>query len=585
MLLRLRLQDFVVVEGAEIAFCEGLTVITGETGAGKSIILNALGLLTGARADVDVIRTGCTEAAIEGVFEIRAALRERLEVAGLPCDGEEVVVRRTVERNGRGRVHVNGSMTTVGVLSRLFQGSIDVGGQHDHSILFEVGEHLAIVDRFGGIRGSAGAYQGYAAAFGELKALQRRLAELGGDAAEVRTQSESLAFQISELERFDPKPGELAVLDAERRKLQSVEKLRGMLGSIEAHLESKDGSAVDLLGKAIAQLVEGERIDPSLASVRAHLSAAQHEASEASLSLSRYAEALDSDPARLEVVEDRLSAMHRLARRHGVAEDELCSVLDARRSELEELLHRDERRSETEALLVNLRVDLGEKAKLLTQARGKACTTLAKEVGKHLEYLALAGASFDIVLEPTEAHEHGADQVQFMMSANAGTPLRPLVKVASGGEASRIMLALKSAIGTSDMASCSAFDEPDAGLGGAAADAVGRLLRALGEKRQVLCVTHLPQVAAYASGHLTIDKRIGRRSTTSTVRILESEEERADELARMLSGSAVTAEALAAAHSLLLHATQRVPGSLALVRGNRGRRPASANLAALPLHA
>lgn len=557
MLSTLRLKNFAVVEEAEVAFGPGLTVLTGETGAGKSILIDALGLLVGGRAEADVIRAGADEAIVEGVFEKRDALAERLAELGLPDDGPELCVRRLVGRQGRGRVHVNGALVTVGVLQRLMKGQVDIAGQHEHMALLDAGQHLALVDRFGGLPGGAeaGAWE---AAWARLREAEGRLSSLGGDDGQVAARVDFLTFQRDEIARVAPVAGEDVTLETERRRLASAERLRRTVGEAEELVSTRDGAASELLGRALQLVGEGEKLDPGLEKVRASLLAAQAELDESARGLSRYLSSLDGDPGRLEELEERLDALRRLCRKHAAPLEGVIAKQAALEAELDDLQHRAERRAEALAAREVALAEARAAAAVLSQARRAAAVRLQRAVADGLERLAMGRARFEVQFEAAPLGPTGADAVQLLFSANAGETLRPLAKVASGGEASRVMLAMKAALAGSDACACSVFDEADAGIGGAVADVVGRLIKDISGHRQVLCITHLPQVAAHADAHLRIEKGETKGRVRSVVHVLEPGEARARELARMLSGVEVTREALGAAEALLRSALRHV---------------------------
>lgn len=557
MLITLRLKNFAVVEEAEVGFGPGLTVLTGETGAGKSILIDALGLLVGGRAEPDVIRAGADEAVIEGLFERSTELGTRLAELGLPDDGPEVSVRRSFGRQGRGRVHVNGALVTVGVLQRLMKGQVDIAGQHEHMALLDAGQHLGLIDRFGALVEQDVTVR-YRAAWDRLREATARLQALGGDESQVAGRIDFLTFQLEEIERVSPKPGEDVALEVERKRLGSSEKLRHGVGSAEELVSTRDGSATELLGRAFQLVSEAEKLDPALGPVREALFRTRAELEEASHGLSRYLSALDSDPRRLEEVDDRLDAIRRLCRKHAAPLEGVLGKRTALAAELDELVHRAERRAEVEAERVKAEAEATAVAVKLTAARQVAAGKLTQTVMEGLARLSMASARFEVQFEPAPLGGSGADGAQFLFSANPGEAVRPLAKVASGGEASRVMLAMKAALADSDSCVCSVFDEADAGIGGAVADVVGRLIKDISGHRQVLCITHLPQVAAHADAHLRIEKGEVKGRTRSVVQALDPGDARTRELARMLSGVEVTREALGAAEALLRSALRHV---------------------------
>ncbi|MDX2013451.1 MAG: DNA repair protein RecN [Myxococcaceae bacterium] len=556
MVRTIKVRQFGVMDEVEVELGPGLTVLTGETGAGKSMLIDALVLLSGGRADASMVRSGADEASVEGVFVRGPGLAERLEAAGLEGDGDEVLVRRTVAASGRGRAWVNGHLVTVSVLQQLMRGVVDIAGQLEHATLYDEAHHRELVDRFGALEGEAGPLWGYTRRHAEHRALQARLDELGGDERAVAAKVEFVRFQVSELSAAKVASGEEAALEVERRRLASTARLLELARGVDDLLSGRDGSAADLLGQATHRVGEMERVDPTVTPLRERLGAAAAELDEASRGVARYLSGLELDPGRLREVEERLDLLRSLSRKHGVGCDELPARLEALQRELDELVHRAERRAEALEALAQSRAALLEAAAELTKARQSAARRLELEVGSGLTRLALKDAQLCVQLEPAEPGPFGADQVRLLFSANPGEPPRPLAKTASGGEASRVMLALKAVLSTTEAVSVSVLDEVDTGVSGAVADVVGRLIRDLSGNRQVLCITHLPQVAAHAQQHLKVSKCVVEGRVRSTVETLGTIEARADELARLLSGSEVTREARAAAQVLLASAAK-----------------------------
>lgn len=548
MLSVLRISNFAVIEEVEVAFGPGLTVLTGETGAGKSILVDALGLLMGGRADPEVIRAGAEEATVEAVLERSPLLAERLEQLGLPTD-EEVSLRRVVGRTGRGKAYVNGALVTVGVLATLMRGVIDVAGQHEQVRLFDPALQRELLDGFGALGGLLGAYR---TAFGVVGELDRQLEALGGDERMVLQRLEFLRFQIDELDRVEPQVGEAQRLEEERRRLTGVERLRRAAGEADALLAGEEPGPAVLLGRALRAVQDAVKLDAGLAEVERPLRSALAEVEEASRAVRGYLAGLEADPERLGALEDRLDALKRLARKHAVEVDALAQRREALVAERDALEGRAQRRAVLEQERERAVQRAEEAAKALGEARREAAERLSAQVQAGLSSLALGRAGFEVRITRLEAlRADGKDAVELLFCANPGEPLRPLAKVASGGEVSRLLLALKRGLSSQDACGCYVLDEVDAGVSGAVADVVGQMIRGIARDRQVLCITHLPQVAAYADAHLRIEKRQVGARTVSQVRPLGRPEDRTQELARMLSGMTVTREAIGAAQALV----------------------------------
>ena len=564
MLQGLRISNLAVIEEAELTLGPGLTVMTGETGAGKSILVDALGLLSGGRADATAVRAGCEEGSVEGLLRRTDALASRLSELGLPDLGEELSVRRVIGSTGRGKAYVNGALVTVGVLARLMHGLVDIAGQHEHMSLFDPALHLGLVDAFGELDAGRSAFR---AEHQALRDLELEAQALGTDALTAAGRMDFLRFQLDELEKLAPIDGEDEALEQDRRRLGGAERLRHGAAQVEQLLCAQDGAALETTGRAIALVTEAAKLDPTLATIQQSLEAARAELDEASRAVGRYIGSLESDPHRLSEVEDRLDALKRLCRKHGTS---LKGVLEKRDGLIEELGRLSNRQAQLDALdsrRALLRERAWAAARELSALRVRAARAFEQGVRAGLRELAMPKALFEVQVRLTEVlHSNGADALEFFFSANVGEPVRPLAKVASGGEASRVVLALRRALARHDGCACYVLDEADAGVGGAVAEGVGRMIKEVSRHRQVLCITHLPQVAAFADSHWVISKGQRRGRTHSSVVELTRANERAKELGRMLSGVEVTREALLAAESLMRSALRTVEGQKPAVR-------------------
>jgi DNA repair protein RecN (Recombination protein N) len=563
------------VDEVEVSFGPGLTVLTGETGAGKSILVDALGLLLGARADAAVVRAGADEAVVEAVFQRTPPLADRLSALGLPDVGDEVSVRRVVGRAGRARVHVNGALASVGVLGQLFQGLLDVAGQHAHVALFQPAFQRALLDRLGAVPKARDAYR---EAHGALLAVDGELAALCGTAG-GEDRLGFLRFQMEEVERLAPVLDEDVLLEEERRRLLSVERLRAAAEEAEARL-TEEGGAAESVGRARAMVEEALRNDAQLSRAASALRAATAELEEAASTLRSYLSGLEADPQRLAEVEERLDALRRLCRKHGTDLPGVLQRAVSLRAEAEGLAGRTEVLEALRARRSLLEARAWDAARALRTERERSAATLGRAVRSVLAELALKGARFRVEVAASDAlGAEGADDVEFLFSANPGEPERPLQKVASGGEASRLLLGLRRVFLERDACETVVLDEADAGVGGAVADAVGRLVREVARGRQVLCVTHLPQVAAHADEHLVVEKVLARGRMASAVTALAPGPERVAELARMLSGVKVSEAAVQAAEALLRGAERPLRGTRTGAPRTHAKGTANDNLA------
>jgi len=576
MLAALRIESLAIVDSLEVRFDGGLNVLTGETGAGKSILVDALALLLGGRADPGGIRAGCDEAAVEGLF-LGAGLAERARALGLPAEGDELLVRRTICRSGRGRVHVNGALATVSLLGALTKGLVDLSGQHEHVSLLRKERHLDLLDAFGGAQDVRASYE---EAFGALSAARAELARLQTEEAERARRRDYLAFQLAELEELAPEPGEDARLADERRVLAGAEKIRAALDGAEALLASGDEALVDRLALVAKRIDEAARIDPAFAPLAQVASSCRAELDELARELRHRVGALGGEPERLALLDERLEALRHLARKHGGSLDAAIERATSMKAELEAIDRSGARLDELEATIRERKKRALELGARLSSLRESAAGRLAEAACAELASLGLSRAVLRVDLTPPGGEgaiegegrrlgRRGAEEAELVFCPNPGEEPRPLARIASGGELSRVLLALKRALAHVDPVESYVFDEIDTGIGGATGLTVGRMLRDVARDRQVLCVTHLPQVAAFADVHLHVSKSIAAGRTRSRVERLEDRESRTRSLARMLAGTEGPA-ALAAAAELLSEAGAPRKG-----RTGRARRKAA----------
>jgi DNA repair protein RecN (Recombination protein N) len=547
MLRQLAIQNVVLVERLELEFERGLGVLTGETGAGKSILLDALGLALGQRADSGLVRAGQEAAAVSAELELSAghpvhALLSEQGIASEP--GEPLILRRTLKSDGGSRAFVGGSAVPAGLIRDVGALAVEVHGQHDDRGLLNPKGHRALLDAFGGLDRSI-----VEAAWAEVTKVEAELGTARADAAAAERDREYLEHASAEIEQLAPEEGEETRLAEERAAMQAGVKAGESLSGLDELLGGSEG-ALSLLRQAARRIERGAADHPLLAEALASLDRALIEAADAEDKIARAVEALAFDPARLEQAEARLFDIRGLARKHRVEPDQLASLGQQMRGQLALIQAGGERIAELDSDLLAARKAFVTAAGELSDKRREAAARLDAAVASELAPLKLDAARFRTSITATEPGAAGTDRVEFEVSTNPGAPFGPLTRIASGGELSRFILGLKVALAEAGSAATMIFDEVDRGVGGAVASAIGERLARLAEQSQVLVVTHSPQVAARASHHYRIEKSHGPEGTRTSVRRL-TEVERREEIARMLSGASVTDEARAQASRLL----------------------------------
>lgn len=554
MLCELVVENYAVLERVRVRFHPGLNLLTGETGSGKSIVVDALALLLGARASPESVRSGAERARVAGIFELPAdaELERILREAGIETEDGELLLEREILAEGKSRAFAGGRPVTAALLREIGPYLADIHGQHEQQRLFHSSAQLAMLDAFAGLDDLR---DRLAVLYRRWRAATAALEELEKSERESARLTDLWAFQMREISEAAPKPGEDAALEQQRRVLQNVSRLLEHAGAaFEALYESSD-SALVRTRQALRRLEEPARIDSSLEAAREQLRQAELAIEEASYALRDYLSRLEANPARLEQVESRLAVLDKLKRKYGGTLEEVLAY----REELARRIQASESAAERKAALARERDELaGEFATAAAEAgaqRQAAARRLAGRMESELAALAMPGATFRIELRQTPWHEYGRDAVEFLIATNPGEEARPLERVASGGELSRIALALRTSIGAASRARAArartlVFDEVDAGIGGRVAETVGRRLKQLAGQYQILCVTHLPQIASFADHHYFVEKREAGGRAVACVRELE-DAERAREIGRMLSGERVTLEALRHAERML----------------------------------
>ena len=558
MLMNLQVRDFAIVDHIDIEFDAGMTVLTGETGAGKSILVDALGLVLGERGSAQLVRDGAKRAEFAAEFNVSGlpAVTDWLEDQALELDNE-CLLRRVISADGRSRAFINGNAVPLSQLKSLGELLLDIHGQHFHQSLGHHRVQRDLLDHFGGLLDERAVL---ATHYIEWKTLADRLAQLLAAESDRTSRLDLLTFQLKELDSLGLETGEIEELGSERQKLQNSGRLAEGVGSALAGLFDNDaGNANGLVADALRQIEQLTEYDPALEPVLEVLNSASIQVAEAADMLRRYGDSIDMDPARRDWVEERLDVIQTISRKHRVSPDELPELADRLRVEHEELSHAEERGRELEEQAAAAKAEYLRIAESLSKARQATADKFSADVTKAMQDLGMRGGIFEVSLSSVdeEAARHwGLDHVEFRISANPGQAPQPLAKIASGGELSRMSLAIQVIASDGSAIPTMVFDEVDSGIGGGVAEIVGRRLQELGANRQVLCVTHLPQVASLADQHFRISKVTDGKSTRTSLQVLGTEE-RVEELARMLGGVEITGKTLEHAAEMLAGARRK----------------------------
>lgn len=537
MLRFLSIRHLAVIDRLELDFESGFNVLTGETGAGKSILVGAVGLLVGGRASADLVRTGEETATVEAIFDT--------------ADGRELIVRREVSAQGRSRALVDGALCTSAALRETCGDLVDLHGQHEHQVLLDPAAHLELLDEFAGAGPERAVVAG---AFGRWQQLRAERDRLLATEREKAARAEFLSFQLTEIDRAAPKPGEDDELASTRVVLANADKLQRLCAEAYDALYEGDHAALPALGTVWRKIGDLAELDARFAPYVDAREALKSQLEDLAFFLRSYAAGIDASPARLQEIEDRLAVIERLKKKHGPTLAEVLAKAEQLRRDLHDIEHATERAATLDVELSAARATFLDAAGVLTAKRQAAATEFSRALEKALADLAMARTRCDVRLttaaDEGQWSERGVEQGEFYISPNPGEDLKPLARIASGGELSRIMLALKTLASTDAPGKTLIFDEVDAGIGGAVADVVGNRLQRLAHRFQVLCITHLPQIAAYGGTHYRIEKSVrGGRTITGVARLQGIERE--EELARMIAGSGTSASVLASAREML----------------------------------
>ena len=562
MIKEIRIRNFAVIENLEVSFGKGLSVLTGETGAGKSIIIDALNLLLGGRADTDSIRSGETTALVDAVFEVTDPItRDLILESGIEMDGSELLIKRQVSNIGKNRCLLNNSSVTVSTLAKIGNRLVDLHGQHDHQTLLHPEVHIELLDLYGKCNNFR---DEFSKIFFEHQAQTKILGSMKMGEKELIQKQEFLSFQLKEIDEANLSKEEEEELKSTRNKLKHAGQIREGLQKSQSLLNNEGGSIIESLGQVLKELESVQNIDSGLAGLVEQSRSAFYELEDVVESLRNYDQSLEFNPSRLEEIEDRLAEINELKRKYG---NDIVEILRRREEidkELEQLTSNEENMKALQDDLKKKETVLSKLGIQLAEKREAAAKNLSRSVEKELKELSMInvklGVRFDYQADPesfilfrkekTKATLNGLGTLEFLFSSNQGEEMRPLAKIASGGELSRVMLALKSILNDQDTVPVMIFDEVDTGIGGSVAEKVGIKLQKVAITKQVFCITHLPQIAGMALSHFRVEKEVKGKRTRSTIRQLKHKE-RLEELARMSSGEKITEASLEYAREML----------------------------------
>lgn len=563
MLSCLRIRDLAIIDELELELGAGLNVLTGETGAGKSILVSALELVLGGKSRGELVRTGAKAAEVEALFDVSEdiAVRQQLQALDINVE-EELVVRRVLSNCGRSRAFVNGQLATQQVLARLTRGLTDISSQHEHHTLTDPSTHLGFLDAFAGV---SPLRQQVSRAYHALKQAEEQLADFERRIREREARLDLLSSQVDEIESAALRPGEDVELEQTCTRLRSVDTLLRLTGKAADQLYEQDGSVLSGLASVSRRVAEAASLDSSLAGIASQLDVLRSQLDDTARQLGRQLASLRPEPEALQRTEERLYLLSKLKRRYGGSVESVRSHLASCRAELDELSEQVSTREALEGEQARALSGAASQARQLSTARRAAATQLAAAISAELASLGMGGARIHVELSPLEGDSteiavdgarlsaDGLERVEFLLAPNRGEEARPLSRIASGGELSRAMLAVKCVLADLGPAGMYVFDEVDSGIGGGMAEVIGRKIRSVAQHRQVLCITHLPQIAVFADQHFKVEKVVRGERTLSTVRRLTRKEQQ-EEIARMLGGLKITAKTRAAARELLVQA-------------------------------
>lgn len=563
MLSCLRIRDLAIIDELELELGAGLNVLTGETGAGKSILVSALELVLGGKSRGELVRTGAKAAEVEALFDVSGdvGVRQQLQALDIGCE-DELVVRRVLSSCGRSRAFINGQLVTQQVLARLTRGLTDISSQHEHHTLTDPSTHLGFLDAFAGV---SPLRQQVSRAYHALKQAEEQLADFEKRIREREARVDLLSSQADEIESAAIHPGEDVELEQTCTRLRSVDTLLKLTGKAADQLYEQDDSVLSGLASVSRRVSEATSLDASLSGIANQLELIRSQLDDTARQLGRQLASLRPEPEALQRTEERLYLLSKLKRRYGGSIESVRSYLATCRAELDELSEQVTTRETLESARARALSGAASQARELSAERRNAATKLAAAISTELSSLGMGGARIHVELSPLEGDADeivvdgarlsadGLERVEFLLAPNRGEEARPLSRIASGGELSRAMLAVKCVLADLGPAGMYVFDEVDSGIGGGMAEIIGRKIRSVAQHRQVLCITHLPQIAVFADQHFKVEKVVRGERTLSTVRRLTRKEQQ-EEIARMLGGLRITAKTRAAARELLVQA-------------------------------
>lgn len=544
MLTELNIKNLAIIDQLHVTFAGGLNILSGETGAGKSIIIGAVSLLLGDRASSDLVRSSAETAVVEALFEIggNEEVQTILREAGMD-GGDELLLKRVVSREGRNKIYINGSPATLGMLASLGEALVNICGQREHQILLDVDNHIDILDAFGGLMPLRDGFYGL---YTDWQGLKKELAELEARNDEKVQREELLRFQLDEIEKSDLTIGEDTALQDEKRVIANAQKLDEYATRAHDALYAAEGSVLERLGRVVDDIREIRKIDPGLKVSDEEVESALFNLEEVSFTLRDYVKEITFDPARLEAIDDRLEYLGRLKRKYGATIEDILRRKEEIAQELDGIAYLGEEIARVSEEIGRREENILEKAADLSARRRKTAGVLKGTIEEEIRSMRMADTVFEVrFVDPPDGRNasslnpKGIDEVEFYLSTNVGEDLLPLNRIASGGELSRIVLAMKKVLAGTGAVGTVVFDEVDSGIGGAAAEVVGEKLKDVSRHHQVICITHLPQIACFGDMHFLVSKKVQGERTNAGVALL-SEGERLDEITRMLSGVEMT---------------------------------------------